>query len=171
MSRPHFIFFLVLTLLLCSAAAHAEERAFTLFDVTLPQGWDGGEQQGFKSGNDAEYMLVLGLPKADGEEGYVAAVSIFVLPNAQHDEPQSLAHKLAGMQADATPPRQEGAFWTFTGTPRSQSFPAPAVTRVNATSDTMLIAIVQDPDAHGAEAVFKSLSGRTPEARLLLGQP
>ena len=49
-------------------------------------------------------------------------------------------------------------------------WPVESVTKVNATADKVIIAIVQDPDQRGAEAVFASLKGLTPEARKLLGQ-
>ena len=54
---------LVLTFcVLClTVTAQAEPRSFTLFSVDLPQGWDGEEKMGFKSGNPDECMLILGL--------------------------------------------------------------------------------------------------------------
>ena len=157
-----FVFFL-------AVSAQAEPRSFTLFSADLPQGWDGEENMGFKSGNPEECMLILGLSNAK-HDGYDALISIFVLPNEQKDDSAAVANKLAPLQANASTPRPQGPFWTFNGEPRSQSFPAHGVTKVNATPDKVFIAIVQDPEQHGAEAVFASLKGLTPEASKLLGQ-
>ena len=161
----------VITLLvLCLAvSAQAETRSFTLFSADLPQGWDGEENMGFKSGNPNECMLILGLANAK-RDGYDALVSLFVLPNDQKEDSASVANKLAPLQANSSTPRPQGAFWTFSGEPRSQTFPAPGVTKVSATPDKVFIAIIQDPDQRGAEAVFASLKGLTPEAAKLLGQ-
>ena len=163
------LLFTTLLVLCLAASAQAETRAFTLFSADLPQGWDGEENMGFKSGNPNECMLILGLANAK-RDGYDALVSIFVLPNDQKEDSASVANKLAPLQANASTPRPQGHFWTFNGEPRSQTFPAPGVTKVSATPDKVLIAIVQDPDQRGAEAVFASLKGLTPEAAKLLGQ-
>ena len=163
------LLFTTLLVLCLAASAQAETRAFTLFSADLPQGWDGEENMGFKSGNPNECMLILGLANAK-RDGYDALVSIFVLPNDQKEDSASVANKLAPLQANASTPRPQGHFWTFNGEPRSQTFPAPGVTKVSATPDKVLIAIVQDPDQRGAEAVFASLKGLTPEAVKLLGQ-
>ena len=163
------LFFLSLLMLCLTVTAQAEPRSFTLFSADLPQGWDGEENMGFKSGNPNECMLILGLANAK-RDGYDALVSIFVLPNDQKEDSASVANKLAPLQANASTPRPQGHFWTFNGEPRSQTFPAPGVTKVSATPDKVLIAIVQDPDQRGAEAVFASLKGLTPEAVKLLGQ-
>ena len=163
------LLFTTLLVLCLAASAQAETRAFTLFSADLPQGWDGEENMGFKSGNPNECMLILGLANAK-RDGYDALVSIFVLPNDQKEDSASVANKLAPLQANASTPRPQGHFWTFNGEPRSQTFPAPGVTKVSATPDKVLIAIVQDPDQRGAEAVFGSLKGLTPEAAKLLGQ-
>ena len=161
--------FITLLVLCLAVSAQAETRSFTLFSADLPQGWDGEENMGFKSGNPNECMLILGLANAN-RDGYDALVSLFVLPNDQKEDSASVANKLAPLQANSSTPRPQGAFWTFNGEPRSQTFPAPGVTKVSATPDKVLIAIVQDPDQRGAEAVFASLKGLTPEAVKLLGQ-
>ena len=163
------LLFTTLLVLCLAVSAQAETRAFTLFSADLPHGWDGEENMGFKSGNPNECMLILGLANAK-RDGYDALVSIFVLPNDQKEDSASVANKLAPLQANASTPRAQGHFWTFNGAPRSQTFPAPGVTKVSATPDKVLIAIVQDPDQRGAEAVFASLKGLTPEAAKLLGQ-
>ena len=163
------LLFTTLLVLCLAVSAQAETRAFTLFSADLPQGWDGEENMGFKSGNPNECMLILGLANAK-RDGYDALMSIFVLPNDQKEDSASVANKLAPLQANASTPRPQGHFWTFNGEPRSQTFPAPGVTKVSATPDKVLIAIVQDPDQRGAEAVFASLKGLTPEAVKLLGQ-
>ena len=163
------LLFTTLLVFCLAVSAQAETRAFTLFSADLPQGWDGEENMGFKSGNPNECMLILGLANAK-RDGYDALVSIFVLPNDQKEDSASGATKLAPLQANASTPRPQGHFWTFNGEPRSQTFPAPGVTKVSATPDKVLIAIVQDPDQRGAEAVFASLKGLTPEAVKLLGQ-
>ena len=163
------LFFLALCMLCLTATAQAEPRSFTLFSADLPQGWDGEEKMGFKSGNHEECMLILGLSN-EKKDDYEALISIFVLPNTQHDDSAALANKLAPLQANASTPRPQGQFWTFNGELRSQVFPAPGVTKVSATPDRVFIAIVQDPSQRGAEAIFASLKGLTPEARKLLGQ-
>ena len=86
------------------------------------------------------------------------------------DYSATVANKLAQLQANASTPRPQGPFWAFNGEVRSQIFPAPGVTKVSATPDKVMIAIVQDPEQRGAEAVFASLKGLTPEAAKLLGQ-
>ena len=163
------LLFTTLLVLCLAVSAQAETRAFTLFSADLPQGWDGEENMGFKSGNPNECMLILGLANAK-RDGYDALVSLFVLPNDQKEDSASVANKLAPLQANSSTPRPQGAFWTFSGEPRSQTFPAPGVTKVSATPDKVFIAIIQDPDQRGAEAVFASLKGLTPEAAKLLGQ-
>ena len=166
MRRLMFITILVLCL---AVSAQAETRSFTLFSADLPQGWDGEENMGFKSGNPNECMLILGLANAK-RDGYDALVSLFVLPNDQKEDSASVANKLAPLQANSSTPRPQGAFWTFNGEPRSQTFPAPGVTKVSATPDKVFIAIIQDPNQRGAEAVFASLKGLTPDATKLLSQ-
>lgn len=163
------LFFLALFVFCLTVTAQAEPRSFTLFSADLPQGWDGEEKIGFKSGSPDECMLILGLSN-EKKDDYEALVSIFVLPNTQNEDSATIANKLAPLQANASQPRPQGQFWTFNGELRSQAFPAPGVTKVSATPDKVFIAIVQDPSLRGAEAVFASLKGLTPEARKLLGQ-
>ena len=97
MRRLTFITLLVLCL---AVSAQAETRSFTLFSADLPQGWDGEENMGFKSGNPNECMLILGLSNAK-RDGYDALISIFVLPNDQKDDSAAVANKLAPLQANA----------------------------------------------------------------------
>ena len=161
--------FITILVLCLAVSAQAETRSFTLFSADLPLGWDGEENMGFKSGNPNECMLILGLANAK-RDGYDALVSLFVRPTDPKEDSASVAYKLAPLQANTSTPRPQGAFWTFNGEPRSQTFPAPGVTKVSATPDKVFIAIIQDPDQRGAEAVFASLKGLTPEAAKLLGQ-
>ena len=161
--------FITLLVLCLAVTAQAETRSFTLFSADLPQGWDGEENMGFKSGNPNECMLILGLSNAK-RDGYDALISIFVLPNDQKDDSASVANRLAPLQANASTPRPQGPFWTFNGEPRSQIFAVPGVTKVSATPEKVFIAVVQDPDQRGADAVFASLKGLSPEAAKLLGQ-
>lgn len=166
MRRLTFITLLVLCL---AVSAQAETRSFTLFSADLPQGWDGEESMGFKSGNPNECMLILGLSNAK-HDGYDALISIFVLPNERNDDSATVANGLAPLQPNSSTPRPQGPFWTFNGEPRSKTFNAPGVTKVSTTPDKVFIAIVQDPDQRGAEAVFASLKGLTPEVAKLLGK-
>ena len=161
--------FITLLVLCLAVTAQAETRSFTLFSADLPQGWDGEENMGFKSGNPNECMLILGLSNAK-RDGYDALISIFVLPNDQKDDSASVANRLAPLQANASTPRPQGPFWTFNGEPRSQIFAVPGVTKVSTTPEKVFIAVVQDPDQRGADAVFASLTGLSPEAAKLLGQ-
>lgn len=147
----------------------AATRDFARFSASLPAGWDGEERTGFRSGNDDECMLVLGLKDPAGDN-YRALVSVFVLPNEKKAASQSIAEDLRQFQAETTEPQQDGHFWSFSGEPRSQAFQSSALTRVHATADMVLIAIIQDPENLGALAVFDSLKGLTPHTRDLLGQ-
>lgn len=147
----------------------AEARDFTRFSAILPAGWDGEERTGFHSGKDEECMLILGI-KDEAGENYRGLVSIFVLPNDKQATSESLARELTRFQVDATEPSQEGHFWSFTGEPRSQAFKAPALTKVHATPDMVLIAIIQDPESLGGQTVFENLRGLTPQTRQLLGR-
>ena len=88
------LFFLSFLMLCLTVTAQAEPRSFTLFSADLPQGWDGEEKMGFKSGNPDECMLILGLSN-EKKDDYAALISIFVLPNTQNDDSASLANKLA----------------------------------------------------------------------------
>ena len=152
-----------------SETPSAATRDFTRFSASLPEGWDGEERTGFRSGNDDECMLVLGLKDSTGDD-YRALVSVFVLPNETKATSESLAENLRQFQAGATEPQQDGHFWSFSGEPRSQAFQSSALTRVHATPDIVLIALIQDPENQGALAVFDSLKGLTPQTRDLLGQ-
>ncbi len=152
-----------------SEASSAATRDFARFSAKLPEGWDGEERTGFRSGNDEECMLILGLKDPSGDN-YRALVSVFVLPNEKNATSQSIAEDLRQFQAEATEPQQDGHFWSFSGEPRSQAFKSSALTRVHATSDMVLIAIIQDPENQGALAVFDSLKGLTPQTRDLLGR-
>ena len=147
----------------------ATSRDFTRFSANLPAGWDGEERTGFRSGNDEECMLILGL-KDQAEDNYRALVSIFVLPNEKGATSENLAQDLTQFQADATEPQQDGHFWSFNGEPRTQGFKSSALTKVNATKDMVLIAIIQDPENLGALEIFDSLKGLTPQIRELLGK-
>ena len=157
-------------------AAHAASetpsgvnRDFARFSATLPEGWDGEERIGFRSGNDDECMLVLGLKDAEGDN-YRALVSVFILPNEKNATSERIAEDLRQFQAEGTEPQQDGHYWSFNGEPRSQTFRASALTRVHATPEMVLIALIQDPENQGALAVFDSLKGLTPQTRELLGQ-
>ena len=147
----------------------ATARDFTRFSAILPAGWDGEERTGFHSGKDEECMLILGA-KDEAGENYRSLVSIFVLPNDKQATSESFARDLTRFQVDATEPTEEGHFWVFTGEPRSQAFKAPALTKVHATHDMVLIAIIQDPEGLGGQAAFESLRGLTPQTRQLLGR-
>lgn len=147
------------------------ERGFSRLAARLPPGWDGEERSGFSSGNPEEYMLILGM-RDETQERFVAQVSIYLLPNAPGADAETFARRMAGLQADASEPRAEGRFQVFEGEPR-QSGPAPkgrATSMVSATPGHLLIIIVQDPEARGADAIVQSLRGLTPETRELLGR-
>ncbi|ATD80714.1 MULTISPECIES: hypothetical protein [Desulfovibrio] len=179
MRFTHFFLLLLICALSMGSAAHAgqpapdvngaEVRDFTRFSAALPAGWDGEERTGFHSGKAEECMLILGVKDQAGEN-YQGLVSIFVLPNDKQTTSESFARELTRFQADATEPAQEGRFWVFTGEPRSQAFKAPALTKVHATPEMVLIAIIQDPEGLGGQAVFESLRGLTPQTRQLLGK-
>ena len=87
---------LCLALLLClavpAAAAdktskHSEKQtqkehippatSFERFSAVLPQGWTGEDQSGFHSGDNREYMLMIG---KKGDTSFEAALTIFILP-------------------------------------------------------------------------------------------
>ena len=154
------------------AAAPAEargERAFSRFAAQLPSGWDGEERSGFSSGDREEYMLVLGVQDAAAER-FLAQVSVFALPNTKGSSAEDFARQMAELQGDATPPREEGRFWVFSGEPRTQALRGRATTMVTATPERLLIIIVQDPEGLGGAEVAASLRGLTPEMRDLLGR-
>ena len=158
-----------LLLLCCAGAAQAEHRVFAQFSADLPEGWDGQERTAFSSGSQDEYMLVLG--KQDREqERFLAQISIYLLPNTPKATAEDFARKMTELQGDASEPRKEGLFWTFTGVPRNQTVKGQAVTMVNTTPERILIIISQDPERIGADKVVAGLSGVTPEAKALLGR-
>ena len=145
------------------------ERAFSRFAAQLPPGWDGEERSGFSSGDREEYMLVLGVQDAAAER-FLAQVSVFALPNTKGSGAEDFARRMAELQGDATPPREEGRFWVFSGEPRTQALRGRATTMVTATPERLLIIIVQDPEGLGGAEVAASLRGLTPEMRDLLGR-
>ena len=91
----------------------------------------------------------------------------FFIPKATAED---FARKMTELQGDASEPRKEGRFWTFTGVPRNQTVKGQAVTMVNTTPERILIIISQDPERIGADKVVAGLSGVTPEAKALLGR-
>lgn len=145
------------------------ERSFSRFAATLPPGWDGEERSGFSSGAPEEYMLVLGVQDEAGER-FLAQVSVFVLPNLKGSTARDFARGMAELQGDATEPREEGGFWTFSGEPRTQALRGRATTQVAATPERLLIIITQDPEELGGSQVAASLRGLDDEARVLLGR-
>lgn len=160
---------LFLLLLCCAIPAQAENRDFAQFSADLPDGWDGQERTAFSTGNQNEYMLVLG--KQDQEqERFLAQISIYLLPNTPKSTAENFARKMTELQGDTSEPSQEGRFWTFSGVPRNQTVKGQAVTRVAATPERILIIIAQDPDQIGADKVVDSLRGVTPEAKGILGR-
>lgn len=163
------IFSILCLLCLLAFPIHAEETQFGQFAVTLPPGWDGEEQVGFVSNNDAEYALTLGR-KDDSGDTFLAQVSIFLLPNRPGVDAKSAASTLADAQGDASEPLQVGNFWEFTGEPRSRIIKGMSKTRVNADKDFLLIIIAQDPQNLGADDIVASLRGLTPQASQLLGR-
>ena len=127
------------------------------------------ERTAFSSGSQDEYMLVLG--KQDREqERFLAQISIYLLPNTPKATAEDFARKMTELQGDASEPRKEGLFWTFTGVPRNQTVKGQAVTMVNTTPERILIIISQDPERIDADKVVAGLSGVTPEAKALLGR-
>ena len=105
---------LCLALLLClavpAAAAdktgkHSEKQtqkehippatSFERFSAVLPQGWTGEDQSGFHSGDNREYMLMIG---KKGDTSFEAALTIFILPNLKGEDAKSLAGQSAQMQ-------------------------------------------------------------------------
>ena len=151
------------------ATATAAERDFSRFAATLPPGWDGEERTGFSSGAPEEYMLVLGV-QDEAAERFLAQVSVFVLPNRKGSSARDFARGMAGLQGDATEPREEGRFWTFEGEPRTQALHGRATTSVAATPERLLIIITQDPENLGGKEIAASLRGLDDETRALLGR-
>ena len=141
---------------------------FERFSVLLPQGWTGEDQSGFHSGDNREYMLMLG---KKGDASFEASLTIFILPNLKGEDAKSLAEQSARMQNNASAVTEKDGFWSFTGEPRSKISGSEALTRVRATPDLMLIIVSQDPKNLGAEKVFQSLVPRSPDARKLFPRP
>lgn len=168
---------LCLALLLClavpAAAAdrHAEKQTqkipapgtnFERFSALLPQGWTGEDQSGFHSGDNREYMLMIG---KKGDTSFEASLTLFILPNLKGEDARSLAEQSARMQNNASAVTEKDGFWSFTGEPRSKISGSEALTRVRATPDLMLIIVSQDPKNLGAEKVFQSLVPLSPDAK------
>lgn len=147
----------------------AEADRFSLFSMTLPQGWDGEEQSGFVSGNPDEYQLTLGRLNDDGER-FIAQISIFLLPNKNGLTAEEAATQLMSAQEDVSGLEREGLLWKFSGEPRTHAVDGRAQTFVNATPEKMLIIISQGPENLGAARIMETLAGRTDETRKLLGR-
>lgn len=148
-------------------ARPASLKTFSLFSVLLPDGWSGEEDFGFHGGDDREYRLVL-LKKGDSSPD--AQVTVFLIPNERRESAAVFAGKMAELQDNATPVTEEDGFQAFNGEMRSRITRGTCRTRVRATEDRVLIVIVGDPAGVGAEEVFRSLRGVTPEAAELLGR-
>lgn len=154
-----------------SVLAHpalAEERVFSEFRVDLPAGWDGSERTGISSRDKNEYMLFLGKKDAQ-EENYVAYLSLYLLPNKPGKDAEQSARTLASQQAEASEPVAEGPFWVFTGNPRDTILKGQAKTLVAANAEDLLIIIVKDPAAQGAESILQSLKPEGQRSAKLLG--
>lgn len=175
---------LCLALLLCfavpvaAADKHPEKQTqqeqlppvttFERFSAVLPQGWTGEDQSGFHSGDNREYMLMIG---KKGDTSFEAALTLFILPNLKGQDAKSLAEQSAQLQDNAGAVSEKDGFWSFTGEPRSKISGGEALTRVRATPDLMLIIVSQDPKNLGAEKVFQSLVPLTPDAKKLFARP
>ena len=107
-------------LLTAAVSAPAAEKTFSQFAVDLPDGWTSDERPGFQSGHPDEYMLLLG---KRGEEAVEAHITIFILPNKDKMDAKTFASRMREMQDAPTDLQQEGAMWTFRGTPRSRPWP------------------------------------------------
>lgn len=176
LSRPLKVFCIspiFLLFLFSPPVAYAQEansfRDFTHFTVLLPPGWEGEEQKGFISDDPGEYLLVLGRKDEEGEK-FLAQISIYLLPNKPGATPEKAAQTLAEAQGDASVPVKEGNMWSFTGEPRTNVIKGAAKTLVNTDKDRMLIIIAQDPENLGSEAILHSLTGKSGEAKSLLGK-
>lgn len=144
-------------------------RAFSQFEIFLPDGWDGDEKSGFITDNREEYVISLARKDAN-EDRYISQVSIYILPNPEAYGSEEAAKILAQAQADSTQPVQEGNFWLFQGEPRTNIVHGLATTMVSTTPKKMLIIIAQDENKKEAEAIVKSLKALNPEAQELLGR-
>lgn len=175
---------LCLALLLCLAvpAAAADKHAgkqpqkehlppatsFERFSAVLPQGWTGEDQSGFHTGDNREYMLMIG---KKGDTAFEAGLTLFILPNLKGEDAKNLAEQSARMQNNAGPVTEKDGFWSFTGEPRSKISGGEALTRVRATPELMLIIVSQDPKNLGAEKVFQSLVPISADAKKLFPRP
>lgn len=159
----------VLTSSIATAESAAEAREFGKFSVTLPEKWDGEEQEGFVSGNPEEYQLTIGRMN-DAKDEFLAQVSVYILPNKTGTDSKEAVLRLAEAQGGASKPEKKGNFWIFTGEPRTNVLSGIATTMVNANPKKMLIIIVQDPKNLGGTQIVESLRGITSEAKELLGR-
>lgn len=155
-------------LLTAAVSAPAAEKTFSQFAVDLPDGWTSDERPGFQSGHPDEYMLLLG---KRGEEAVEAHITIFILPNKDKMDAKTFASRMREMQDAPTDLQQEGAMWTFRGTPRSRAMAMETLTRVSADDTRILIIMEQDPAGLGTAKVVESLRGLTPASKALLGEP
>lgn len=155
-------------LLTAAVSAPAAEKTFSQFAVDLPDGWTSDERPGFQSGHPDEYMLLLG---KRGEEAVEAHITIFILPNKDKMDAKTFASRMREMQDAPTDLQQEGAMWTFRGTPRSRAMAMETLTRVSADDARILIIMEQDPAGLGTAKVVESLRGLTPASKALLGEP
>lgn len=173
MTSIHYYFLTIgLTIFLAAIMTEnsmANETEFSKFRVNLPQGWTGDETTGFISDNPEEYMLAF-TKKNEAEDAVAAQVTLYLLPNKPQKNARDSALILAQAQGEATAPYQDGVFWTFKGEPRTNTLKGAGQTWVNSDRDYLLIIIAQDPDNLGAMELVKSLSGKSDEARKLLGQ-
>ena len=154
-------------LLTAAVSAPAAEKTFSQFAVDLPDGWTSDERPGFQSGHPDEYMLLLG---KRGEEAVEAHITIFILPNKDKMDAKTFASRMREMQDAPTDLQQEGAMWTFRGTPRSRAMAMETLTRVSADDARILIIMEQDPAGLGTAKVVESLRGLTPASKALLGR-
>ena len=112
-------------------------------------------------------MLLLG---KRGEEAVEAHITIFILPNKDKMDARIFASRMREMQDAPTDLQQEGAMWTFRGTPRSRAMAMETLTRVSADDARILIIMEQDPAGLGTARVVESLRGLTPASKALLGR-
>ena len=154
-------------LLTAAVSAPAAEKTFSQFAVDLPDGWTSDERPGFQSGHPDEYMLLLG---KRGEEAVEAHITIFILPNKDKMDAKTFASRMREMQDAPTDLQQEGAMWTFRGTPRSRAMVMETLTRVSADAARILIIMEQDPAGLGTARVVESLRDLTPASKALLGR-
>lgn len=154
-------------LLTAAVSAPAAEKTFSQFAVDLPDGWTSDERPGFQSGHPDEYMLLLG---KRGEEAVEAHITIFILPNKDKMDARTFASRMRELQDAPSELRQQDGMWTFRGTPRSRALNLETLTSVNADDARVLIIMEQDPAGLGTDRVVRSLRGRTPASKALLGR-